>query len=80
MFFRNFATTIRDIAMSKTDKCGHFRTYADICGHMRTVPNFFSVTLQREKASFRKLTKTDKFGQIRTNSDNAKFAFRNFAT
>jgi hypothetical protein len=38
--FRNFAAK---------KKCGQKRTFPDICGQMRTVPNFFFVTLHREK-------------------------------
>ena len=61
-------------------KNGQMRTFPDICGQMRTMPIFLFVTLHRKKASLRKPTKTDKFGQKPTNSDNAKFAFRNFAS
>ena len=42
------------------------RTFPDICGQMRTVPTFLFVTLQREKALFRKPTKADKNRQIPT--------------
>ena len=54
-------------------------TQSDIDWHKLTVTNFLFVTLQREKASFRKPTKTDKNWQKSTKPDNDKSSFRNFA-
>ena len=54
-------------------------TNLDKNGQIWTVPNFIFVTLHRKMRDVALSEKTDKLGQIRTNSDSAIFHFRNFA-